>query len=275
MNSILDALQEGRLFELPDNDKVHALQFLAHIIEAFPEIPPGTDVEGYVMKREAAHNTALGKGWACPHARVPFDEDLMCVIGWSPQGIDYDAPDGQPVRIVVMYLIPDNQRNNYLREISLLAKALETYPSNHRLQEVTDLNEVRNYLLDLIDVLKDSVGPDSRARMIRLQAKTSQESFPYGDLTNLIIEPLTIISAPNAKPVILTQHKELFEFLGSTNDLINKLENEGFYQKAPWRIVRRCSVKYQMGHTAYDCLAIRMISSSSDPQKSATATPSR
>lgn len=153
--------------------------------------------------------------------------------------------------------------------------ACGTYSSNHRLQEVTDLNEVRNYLLDLIDVLKDSVGPDSRARMIRLQAKASQESFPYGDLTNLIIEPLTIISALNAKPIILTQHKEVFEFLGSTNDLINKLENEGCYQKAPWRIVRRGSVKYQMGHTAYDCLTIRMISSGSDPQKFPTAPPSR
>ena len=44
MDSILDALQEGRLFELPENDKDHALQFLAHIIEAFPQIPTGTDI---------------------------------------------------------------------------------------------------------------------------------------------------------------------------------------------------------------------------------------
>ena len=29
MDTLLDALQEGRLFELPENDKTHALQFLA------------------------------------------------------------------------------------------------------------------------------------------------------------------------------------------------------------------------------------------------------
>ena len=52
MDTILDALQEGRLFELPENDKTHALQFLAHIIEAFPETPAGTDVVGLVLKRE-------------------------------------------------------------------------------------------------------------------------------------------------------------------------------------------------------------------------------
>ena len=64
MDSILDALQEGRLFELPENDKDHALQFLAHIIEAFPQIPTGTDIVGNVMAREKSMNTALGKRWA-------------------------------------------------------------------------------------------------------------------------------------------------------------------------------------------------------------------
>ena len=62
MNTILDALQEGRLFELPENDKADALQFLAHIIEAFPETTAGTDVVGLVMKREEATNTAIGQG---------------------------------------------------------------------------------------------------------------------------------------------------------------------------------------------------------------------
>ena len=142
MDTILDALQEGRLFELPENDKAHALQFLAHIIEAFPETAAGTDVVGLVMKWEEATNTAIGKGWACPHARVPYEEDLMCVIGWSPKGIDYGAPDGKPVALVVMYLVPDNQRNHYLREISILVKALETYSGLEKLHEA---NGVERY----------------------------------------------------------------------------------------------------------------------------------
>jgi len=67
MNTLLEALQEGRLLELPENDKTHALQFLAHIIEAIPSVPSGTDVVGLVMAREASVNTALGKRWAIPH----------------------------------------------------------------------------------------------------------------------------------------------------------------------------------------------------------------
>ena len=57
MDSLLDALQEGRLIELPDNDKDDALQFLAHILEAIPSVPAGTDVVGLVMAAGDARPT--------------------------------------------------------------------------------------------------------------------------------------------------------------------------------------------------------------------------
>jgi len=135
MDTILDALQEGRLFELPENDKTHALQFLAHIIEAFPETPAGTDVVGLVLKREEIANTGLGRGWACPHARDRYEGDLKCVIGWSPAGINYGAPDKNPVSIIVMHVVPDNQRSHYLKEISILAKVLTTYQEVERVYQ--------------------------------------------------------------------------------------------------------------------------------------------
>src|SRR5208283_2189607 len=116
--------------------KDDALQFLAHIIEAIPSVPSGTDVVGLVMARESSTNTALGKGWAIPHARIPVEGDLFCVVGWSPAGIDYGAPDGMPVSIIVMYLVPSNQRNHYLREVSILAKALMTYSETEKLRSI-------------------------------------------------------------------------------------------------------------------------------------------
>ena len=257
METLLDALQEGRLFELPENNKEHALQFLAHILEAFPEIPAGTDVVGYVLKRETAANTALGRGWACPHARLPFDEDLMCVIGWSPAGIDYGAPDGKSVTLVVMYLVPENQRNHYLREMSQLAKILQAYPGLDKLQKAKDLNEIRNYLLDLIDAAKETAAPDARARMIRLQAKPAPGEPAVPDLSHIIVEPVTIVSGPGMKPVILAQNARLVEWLDSASGVADMMENEGVFQNGGWRVLRRGSVTYQGGRVAYDCLAIK------------------
>ncbi len=259
MDTILDALQEGRLFELPENDKAHALQFLAHIIEAFPEVPAGTDVVGLVMKRERATSTAIGKGWACPHTRVSFDEDLMCVIGWSPQGIDYGTPDGKPVALLVMHLVPENQRTHYLREISTLAKALETYADVEKLSEVGDLDGVRNYLLDMIDATIGAVGPDARAKMIRLQRTPAHGAVPFRDLSNLVVEPVTLIAGPGMTQVVLAQNPSLVKRLDSASGLIEKIEADGVYEDGEWRVMRRGSVTYQGGRVVYECLAIRLV----------------
>jgi len=259
MDTLLDTLQEGRLFELPENDKGHALQFLAHIIEAFPETPAGTDVVGLVMKREETACTAIGKGWACPHARVPYEEDLKCVVGWSPAGIEYGAPDGRPVSLVVMYVVPENQRNHYLREISMLAKAIETYPDLEKLHNAHELDDVRRYLLDLIEKTRKTASPDTRAKIIRLQAKQAIESFSVRDLSHLLVEPVTLIAIPGMKHIVLAQNPSLAEKLDSASSLIERIETDGVYQNGGWRVLRRSAVTYQGGRVVYDCLAIKLL----------------
>ena len=257
MNSLLDALQEGRLIELPDNDKEHSLRFLAHILEAIPSLPAGTDVAGRIMAKEGSTKTALGKGWACPDARVSFNEDLICVVGWSPTGIDYGAPDGMPVRIIAMYLVPENQRSNYLREVSLLAKALAIYPGLEILNAAGELNEVREHLLDMISSTKGAVGPDSRARMIQLQTRPSIVEAPAYNLANLIVEPVTIIAGVGITPVVLGHDRQLVDFLDGSAGLTEGITTHGIFQNGGWRIVKRSEVSYQADRTLFDCLAIK------------------
>jgi len=256
MDSLLDALQEGRLIELPDSDKEHSLRFLAHILEAIPSLPAGTDVADRIMTKEASAKTSLGKGWACPDARVPFNEDLICVVGWSPTGLDYGAPDGMPVRIIAMYLVPENQRSNYLREVSLLAKALEIYPGLDILNAARELNEVRDHLLDLISSTKGTVGPDTRARMIQLQARPGVVEAPAYGLANLIVEPVTIITSSGIKPVVLAHDRQLVDLLDSSTGLAEGIA-QGIFQHGDWRIVKRREASFQADRVLFDCLAIK------------------
>ena len=260
MDSLLDALQEGRLIELPeDYDKEDALRFLAHILEAIPSLPAGTDVAGRIISKEASTKTALGKGWACPDARVPFNEDLICVVGWSPVGIGYGTPDGLPVRIIAMYLVPENQRSNYLREVSLLAKALEIYPGSENLAAATALNDVREHLLDLISSTKGSVGPDTRARMIQLQTRPSVVETPAYNLANLIVEPVTIVTGSGINPIILAQDRQLVELLDDAKGLAEGIASQGLFQRGEWRIVKRREAAFQAERVLYDCLAIKSL----------------
>ena len=259
MDTLLDALQEGRLIELPDTDKFHSLQLLAHIIEAIPSVPNGTDVAGLVLEREKSIVTALGKSFACPHARVPYDEDLICSVGWSPQGIEYGASDNIPVHIIIMYLVPQNQRNHYLKEISILAKALQANNDVEFLHNAKDLNEIRNYLLDLVTNSKDMVGFEARARMIQLETRDTLAEQKLKELSNVIVEPITLVVSANQKPIALTQNRELAEVLDKSNQLIESINNKGFYDQSGWRIIKRSSSEFQANRTLYECIAIKLI----------------
>jgi len=175
MRSILTALQEGRLFELPEAGKDRALEFLSRILDANPDIVVGTDAIKEVQLREDQCNTGIGMGVGVPHVRAQREDgELFCAIGWSKPGIAYGAPDGKPVHLVFMYYIPAAQKNVYLKEISSLVKAIRLSGGIEPIAHADDLSIVRNLLLDWVIEISGESGPEAVARMIKLEVKQGQ-----------------------------------------------------------------------------------------------------
>ncbi|MGA2976881.1 MAG: PTS sugar transporter subunit IIA [Spirochaetia bacterium] len=262
MKSLLDALQEGRLIELPESDKEKSLQYLATLIEAIPDFRTGLDFNGAVMTREKAANTGISQGWACPHGRVSGEGELLCAIGWSPTGIDYGAPDGKPVRIMVMHYIPDSQKNVYLREISGLAKAIQKHPALGELSDAKALGEVRHRLIDLLTAALDSALPDAKARMIQLEAKQAvsalAETLPVDVLASLNLIPLTIILVPGSKLTVLAQDKDVIALLETVSDMTAPLAARMPFDRAGYRIITRSVSSFQPDRLLYDCIAVKL-----------------
>ncbi len=262
MKSLLDALQEGRLIELPEADKEKSLQYLGTLIEAIPDFRAGVDFNAAVMAREKAANTGITLGWACPHGRVSGEGGLLCAIGWSPTGIDYGAPDGKPVRIVVMHYIPDSQKNVYLREISGLAKAIQGNPALGELSSAKDLGEVRNRLIDLLTAAVESALPDVKARMIQLEAKQAvsalAETLPVDMLSTLSLIPLSVVVAPGSRPIVLAQDRELIAQIEGAGDMTAPLAARAPFDMAGFRIITRSVASFQPDRLLYECLAVKL-----------------
>jgi mannitol/fructose-specific phosphotransferase system IIA component (Ntr-type) len=262
MKSLLDALQEGRLIELPEIEKGKILNLLATLIEAIPDFRGGFDFAGAVAGRETAANTGISQGWACPHGRVSGEGDLFCAIGWSPTGIDYGAPDGKPVRIVVMHYIPDSQKNVYLREISGLAKAIKSNPALGELSALKDLSEVRHRLIDLLTAAVDSALPDVKARMIQLEAKQAvsglSEGLPADVLSALSLIPLSVIIVPGSHPLVLAQDKELITQIEAGADVSAQLGARAPFDHIGYRIFTRSVSSFQADRLLYDCIAVKL-----------------
>jgi mannitol/fructose-specific phosphotransferase system IIA component (Ntr-type) len=263
MKCILDALHDGRLIELPDNNKQRALEYLATLIEAIPDLGVEGGITEKVLAREAAHNTGIGKGWACPHARSPVHGEMVCSLGWSPAGIDYGAPDGQPVHMVVMYFVPESQKNSYLKEISSLARAIQTQPEMQDLKTLADLNDVRHKLLDAITIALESTAPEAKARMIQLEVRHAAADAATAAAPPLpidlarVVAAISIVAVPGAKPLVLGQDREIVLALEAAPNLVPQLAEKSRAEHQGLHVLLRSLSNYQPDRVVYECFAYR------------------
>lgn len=289
MRSILTALQDGRLFELPEGaSKERVLGFLARILDANPNIEAGIEVIEEITLREKECNTGIGLGVAVPHVRARREEgDLFCAIGWSSQGIAYDAPDGSAVHLVVMYYIPGAQKNVYLKEVSTLVKAIRKSGGIEPIAKAPDLNAVRNLLLDWVSSVLGDAGPESVARMIKLEVKQSQApevaAAPHlpaapavpcptpaaqaidGHVGHVAI--FSVLVAPPLGPLVLTSDAELVAALEKEPGLVQRLAAGGPFTLCRHRVFVTGSAAYSGGRALYQCVAIPDGAPSSDLSK--------
>jgi PTS system nitrogen regulatory IIA component len=266
MRSILTALQEGRLFELPDAGKARALEFLARILDANPDIEVGTDTIEEVQKRELECNTGIGMGVGVPHIRARREEgDLFCAVGWSAQGIDYGAPDGARVYLVVMYYIPGAQKNVYLKEISTLVKAMRKSGGIEPIAHAPDLNGVRNLLLDWVSNVLGDAGPESVARMIKLDVKQTQAAPVITPATDAVptsalradakAAAFQVLTGP-VTTVVLSTDAGWVAALEKENHLAQRLAAAPSFPAAGRHVFVLGSRAYANGRVLYDCVAV-------------------
>jgi len=248
VKSLLNALQEGRLIELPDADKDKSLQFLAHLIEAVPDLGGSPELAEAMMAREKAQNTGIGLGIACPHVRSPGGGELICAVGWSPAGIEYGSPDAQ--------------KNTYLKEVSSLAQAIHREGGIQPIATAKDIGDVRERLLDWVQAAIDASLPEAKARMIRLEARQAgaEAAAAAPTLPGAVqVVALTALSLNgDGKLVVLCQNAELASELEKDPAFAAALKSKSQYEKLGYRVVLQSSTPFPGERVRYDLLAVKL-----------------
>lgn len=91
-----------------------------------------------ILERERVSNTALGHDVAIPHARTEQCAEILVAVGRSPGGIEFEAKDGAPVRLIFLIGTPKQMVTEYLRVVGNLARLLRQDDLRQRLLEAPD-----------------------------------------------------------------------------------------------------------------------------------------
>ena len=95
-------------------------------ISTAPQIKDARELSQEILKREELMSTAIGRGIAIPHIRLASITDLVISVGIGQTDIqDFEAMDGEPVRLVLLIAAAYNQHAYYLQTLSFFSTRLK------------------------------------------------------------------------------------------------------------------------------------------------------
>jgi len=104
-----------------------------------------------LTERERLGSTALTEGVAIPHGKIRGLPEVVVVVGLHPQGIPFGSADGEPTRLFVGLLAPDNDPAHHLKVLARLARLLKDPACRGRLMASRDGEGISAALLDADD----------------------------------------------------------------------------------------------------------------------------
>jgi mannitol/fructose-specific phosphotransferase system IIA component (Ntr-type) len=93
------------------------------------------------IERERLQSTSVGVETAITHGRIGSGPSIQGVLGICPDGVDFDTPDGLPVRIIMMIVTPKDHETRHLEVLASLAGMISDERIRERLKAARNANE--------------------------------------------------------------------------------------------------------------------------------------
>jgi len=122
-------------------------ELLAHLVAA-GALPAAAKepIAQAIKQREQSMSTGIGLGVAIPHAATPLIPEPILVFGRSRAGVDFDALDRQPVRLVVLALVPNGEKEKHLKLLAAVSRLLRKPELRGALETAADDEAIFNVL---------------------------------------------------------------------------------------------------------------------------------
>ncbi len=117
--------EEEPLAKFQQRSKEAILEELVDLLETGNRIGNHHKLLIDFINRERKATTGIGHGVAIPHVRTMQAKDFIIAFARSSQGYEYEALDGQPVRMFFIMAAPPYDDSLYLKIFKSLAEMLQ------------------------------------------------------------------------------------------------------------------------------------------------------
>ena len=120
---------------LEATSKADALEELVALLERGHGIDSQGEILDCVRKREAMMSTGVGLGVAIPHGKTSKTDHMIAACAVSRDGLEFEAADGAPVHLFVLFVSPENNASQHVRVLSNISRLLKEESVRRELRE--------------------------------------------------------------------------------------------------------------------------------------------
>jgi fructose-specific phosphotransferase system IIA component len=132
---------------LKSRSKREALVEVVGVLESAHGFQSQGEILDRVMRREAMMTTGIGNGIAIPHGKARAVDRMAAAIGVSPEGVDFESEDGQPVHLVVLFVSPESATTQHVRVLANISRLLKEESVRRGLREARNAEDLLATLL--------------------------------------------------------------------------------------------------------------------------------
>ena len=142
--------REQIITDLRASDRWEAIDELIDNLVATGKISPQhrEAIVAVVKKRESSMSTGIGFGIGIPHASTDLINEVVGSLGRSRKGVNFDSLDNQPVKLVMLFLVPQGQFQKHLHTLANIAKLLHKAEFRQALEQAPDADAMLKIIKD-------------------------------------------------------------------------------------------------------------------------------
>ncbi len=146
---IAEYLNEQLITFLDVSNRNVAIDELINLLDQSGKLPNKAAFRKAILDREEIVSTGIGMGVAVPHAKLKGFKKFYIAVGiQQKKGIDWNAIDKAPVRLIFLIAGPDDRQSEYLQILSQLTMAVKDQNLRKELQHASSAQEVLDAFLD-------------------------------------------------------------------------------------------------------------------------------
>jgi fructose-specific phosphotransferase system IIA component len=127
---------------LTATDKQGVINELVDTLVSAGKVFDGKTLKDAVWTREQTRTTGIGHGLAIPHGKCAGMSALAMAIGKPSKPMDFEAIDGQPVKLVVLLASPPDRTSDHIQALARISRLMTMDAFREQMYAATTASDI-------------------------------------------------------------------------------------------------------------------------------------